>query len=380
MFWLNLAIAFLSQMRAVEYCDSPVVIDLPCPAACGAPLYAPMPVGLPMPTPGKTYRVDVRFTGPTHDVPPSKLSPHATEAMPAASMCLTWYANGAPKCGTVSAAIKESRGDHVELDLGFVSSGPKGWSCQAVQTVHLNTPTSVVLKGDCPEPCTAEVTVVAAAMPTVMPTPPLAVMPSQPCPTDSLLYVKPVYTAPATYATPVTYASPIPVCCPPPTPPMSVAPVQFCSIPTPTEPVRSTRLTLVRDGDKSRVRLASGKQVVTGAKFVVEHAEAGKITVTAGKSRVHVVGKAWKAEAESIEARDDGTFTLRGHVKLSSDKLGTGAKVTADELCFKVTRGSFDRIEVKGVQIREAAMQPILEQQQRFWSNEVPPKAGPARE
>lgn len=369
MFWLNLAMFFFSQMQAVEVHDDVHAMlppPTPCPAQpCPSPFFAPMPVGMPMPAPMKAYRVEVRFTGgPKNELPPVKTAALVREKMPPAATSVSWHAGGQARCATVSSSVKSAHEGRVELDLGLVCSGAKECRCQAVETVHLNTKTNVVFKGDCPEPCCAEVTVVEVTEPM----PPLALTscpaPYMPCPTSPITQC----SGAAQVCCPPQVVSPAPVyhgLIMPPTFPAAPAwcplpaPVQVCSATAAARPMRTSHLSIVRDGEKSRVKMTCGESCVTSTRMTIEGGEAGTLTIAASGTCVRVTGKTWKAQADSIDVRDDGTVRLRGQVKLTSDRIGAGASVKATELCVKVTRGTFEKIVSKGVQPTVPAQQTI---------------------
>jgi hypothetical protein len=367
-FWLNLAMFLLWQTQVVEVRTSdPSHMDVLIPPPCPPQFYAPMPVGMPMPTPARSYRVEVRFTsGPKGELPPVKVTSTVRENMPAAVSSTCWQSGKQAYVATVSSAIKEVHGDRVELELTAVCSGAKSCCCKAVETVPLNTKKEIVFRGDCPEPCVAEVTVTEVTEPPA----PLSVAscpPGLPCPQAPITPCAAQACCPAVPF--VCQAPQAPACCPPtggPTagqflpPPAGVVyaqpiacmpppvPVQLCAVTSPARVTRTSHLSIVRQGEKSRVKMTCGDSCVTSARMTVEGGEAGPLTVAAGASCVHVTGKTWKAQAAAIEVRDDGTVTLRGHVKLTSDRIGAGASVKADELCVKVTRGTFDKIVSKG--------------------------------
>jgi hypothetical protein len=359
-FWLNLAMLLFWQTQVVEVrhpdaSDLAVLLPPPCPPqACPAPFYAPMPVGMPLPSQMKAYRVEVRFTGgPKDEMPPLKTCVMVREKMPAAMASVAWRTGGQSRHATISTAVKEAHADRVVLDLNVVCSGAKPCCCKCVETVHLNTKKEVVFKGDCPEPCCAEVTVTEV----IEPPAPLAVAacpPGLPCPTSPITQC--AGTAPV--CCPPQVVCPSPVCCPlppgytvaQPIPCLPPTPVQLCHAQAMAKPLRTTHLSIVRNGEKACVKMTCGDSCVTSARMTVEGGEAGALTIAAGKKHVHVTGKAWKAQADAIDVRDDGTVTLRGHVVVTSDRIGQGASVKADELCVKVTRGAFDKVVGKGVQ------------------------------
>ncbi|MFO0844845.1 MAG: hypothetical protein U0797_21010 [Gemmataceae bacterium] len=368
MFWLNLAMFLLWQTQVVEiqerqYPDPSqlgVLLPPPCPPeACPPGFYAPMPVGMPMPAPMKAYRVEVRFTScPKNELPPVKTCALVREKMPAAVSSVAWHADKQMHQATVSTAIKEVRGDKVDLDLNVVCAGAKPCCCQCVETVPLNMKRDLVLKGDGPEPYCAEVTVTEV---TELPAPLCVATGSTglPCPTSPITQC--AATVPACCP---PGGCPTPACCPPSVCPASMAlqmppnypvaqpipcmppptPVQLCTVTTPGRPMRTSHLAIVRDGDKARVKMTCGDSGVTSARMTVEGGEAGSLTVSCGAKCVHVTGKSWKAQAESIDVREDGTVTLRGHVRLTADRLGSSVSVKADVLCVKLTRGAFERI------------------------------------
>lgn len=72
-----------------------------------------------------------------------------------------------------------------------------------------------------------------------------------------------------------------------------------------------------------------------------------KLSMSAGKTCLHVKGCDWKAYAEQIDIREDGRLTLRGNVRLMCDKLGVCASVKAEELCVEVKKGKFDKFVTK---------------------------------
>lgn len=365
MFWLNFLAFSLSLFKATYVSEvvfaepnhMPVVVfrdynHMPvagvgyCPApCCDAPMFQALPVCTP--SPAKLYHVELHLNGGPKAIPPARLNLMVPEGVAGSMEPIGFYNDSGMKSCTLATTIKPAGGDRVELDVQLLGKGcfPAYNRCEFHdrRTVRLNTVTNLVLANDGPEPCCAEVTVREV---TSEPQPPQAAC--LPCP-----YVCPVssYTMPAPMPCPTATCYPMPSCAPLPEPiPVArpcVSPFQPCAAMAPAT-TRTSRLSIVRDKEKSRVRISSPESSITCVRMTMEGGEAGKLIVTAGKKRVHVKGKEWKAEAERIDIRSDGMIVLRGQVKLLSDKIGVCASVKADELHVKVKHGEFDRIIGKG--------------------------------
>jgi hypothetical protein len=263
----------------------------------------------------------------------------------------------------------------VDMHLGQVR-GSGGFPTLVVskgtKKVHPDTSTNIILSGDDPEPVSVGLFVKPVEVPTVtvlpaplpcpcpvacdMPVPaPMAAPPPVrvPCapPMPPIAFVPPPAPTPPAYGYPPQYAHPMPgpICppdtgaipepmpVPPPAPPLTrcvaTVPAKVCS--------SSAHVKLVRCCHKSLVAMKSDDVCMTGVRMTIDKGACGSLTVVAGKKHVHIKGKKWKAQADSVEILADGHIVLCGHVKLISDKIGVCASVKAEKLCVQVKDGKF---------------------------------------
>src|SRR5262249_27051627 len=79
---------------------------------------------------------------------------------------------------------------------------------------------------------------------------------------------------------------------------------------------KTSHIHLIHEGDKSRLKVESDGFSATCVRISVAAGEGSTVTVAAGKKRVHVSGKQWKAHADKVEMAEDGKVVLVGHVKI----------------------------------------------------------------
>lgn len=208
------------------------------------------------------------------------------------------------------------------------------------QKICFDTPTSMVLSGDQPEPVCVQVVARATATPVAMPSCAMPMMPTQaplclPMPAPGFPLIYPVQSA--------RIPDPIPLAI--------LAPPFFQSYPSmspaimiPPKPAHRASVKLVYESGKARLRLESEGTSMECLRMKLEAGAAGAVRLSAGKNHVHIAGMKWNAQADSIELGDDGRIVLAGHVKLMSDKLGVCAAIKADRLCVQVKAGKFEKI------------------------------------
>ncbi|MFO0927384.1 MAG: hypothetical protein U0736_10135 [Gemmataceae bacterium] len=232
-------------------CLSPVLVGQGCNSSsgvCGSICLVPSggPANVmqvlhttPMPTP-RQYVVKVDLVDGPREVAPSGTTFVVTPNVPD-SLERIGVDEGRRLSNRVTATVRESGRGGVELELGVAACSGK--ACQQYhvkKTVPLNTATRVVLSGNGPEPCTAEVEV-RPNLP--MPTPvalPLPVPPYVPFPHPTM--------PPA----PVRVAGMLPEPMPLPAPTVAgTEPFALCSF-TPPPRGRSSHFSLVHEDGEAR--------------------------------------------------------------------------------------------------------------------------------
>ena len=245
------------------------------------------------------------------------------------------------------------------------------------QKICFDTPTSMVLAGDQPEPVCVQVVARATCTPAPMPSTAMPVLPS---PAPGVVFSQPFLLRGIPMMPPSA-----PVCLPMPAPalppiypvqsaripdpiPLAAAPMPspyalqwqvpggnpsyvtpYCvtpvglSVPAP-KPARRASVKLVYESGKARLCINSEGTSMECLRMKLEAGAAGAVRLSAGKNHVHIAGTKWNAQADGIEIGDDGRIVLAGHVKLMSDKLGVCAAVKADRLCVQVKAGKFEKI------------------------------------
>jgi hypothetical protein len=128
----------------------------------------------------------------------------------------------------------------------------------------------------------------------------------------------------------------------PPQPPVQVfVPVAF------TEPARPRYVRLVKEDGKARVEVSGDAGSMRAIKMTIEEGACGRMHLSAGTRHLHIKGRDWAAQADKAEISPGGTITLRGHVKLTSGKLGDSVSITGHKVVFTVKDGHFDKLVAK---------------------------------
>ncbi len=374
MFWLNLAMLLTIPFRDgllfhQEYVACPETASCLSsatthPNAEVMPIFYPMPVGTPVASAMETpYQLSLRFlAGPKDQIPsePVNLSVNPSEF--GCPQQIVYQMNRHAATGKLSLVVHRSDKGMVRLEMHYAYEGKQPWKGNACETLPLNACRAIPLKGDCPEPCLVEVTLTRPQQHFLVTLPPAMTMPLKPnsatLPMPSIAPCAAVVPMPAPSLVPCAAAVPMPApmieplamptACSMPDPlpcPVPVHSHEVCSIVTPSlKPGSVTTFKLIRDGDKSRLQMSNGTSSCMAMRLTLNSGEAGSLTFAVGKTRIHLIGKEWRAQADTITLREDGTLTLKGHAKLTSEKLGPGASVQAEELSIQVKQGQFERI------------------------------------
>lgn len=352
----------LGTVRSAPSCPGlpPLTASAPMGLPCGDVLcHPPMPVFAVPPGHGPgLYQVDVRFTdGPREHLPGAVASLVVPEYAPESVTALSWYREGELQSTILQASIRPVCDSQVLLSLRVIPCGStpgkmtdEQRSFHTCQSVDLDTVTGVVLRGPGKESYTASVTIHR-----LPPTPPITLAcPVCPgCPASGscavpqmALHLPPPTCCPGTgmpcYHAPASCALPEPIPVPGVVMPVSARERAL----TPTlprgKPIQHVRL--IREDGKSRLRMFAADACTVCVRMTREAAPTGRITLAAGKKSIHVTGANWKALADEVDLEPDGRILLRGHVKLTCERLGASASVKAEELCVQVRQGKFERI------------------------------------
>jgi len=363
-----------------------------CPGQHGC---RPMPMSAPAaaPAPGETvYRVQVKLAGDAAGTDSGMCYPAVS--MPANTYSLVSVASAEGKAPTaLHVQVKPVDDGTVRLNLKLGMPGKAGEAVKRLactSEVRLDTVTGVVLEGDGPEPCPAEVCVSASKevpvspviiprpavcpVPFVVPPPPVGgampVPPPIPCVLPNAPMTLPVPTLPpraAEVRVPAPVAPPM-MPEPMPAPATAVSPVTGTTavmpepLPTPTvipppAPVPAVRLVTANRASPSAVSLAHTKggkaelcwkhadgSVSHCVRMKREAGESGVLTFAAGKQHVHVHGRTWTAVADKVDVHDDGFLVMSGHVKVVCEKGETKSTLSADRVAMKVRKGQIDKV------------------------------------
>jgi hypothetical protein len=367
-------------------CPQPVLSNAACPmcpASCCPPMQARYTVPFQVPTgpAPKTYEVQLR------------LHPAAEEACLCPKVCLIEGGDalvsvncldkaGKSFCRTMHVQLGKAEGECVPVHFSVTGAdaGKPDEKLEVQQAVHFDTVTGLVLSGNGPEPCVAEVVVsplkkrvtvpepltlpnpVATAscgtFPRVQPPlpPPMPIASSPPRPVEPMYWRAPVEPAPVSYFPypPPGYVPAMPM----PQPGyMPYPPVMLTSVPAPMAPPslppldakvyqvhHTSHFSIVHEAGKARLQMMKDGVCSTSVRMKLETDEVGCLRFAAGSHHVHLAGKLWKASADSVELYDDGRMILAGHVKVVSDKVGVCASLRADRVCLRVKHGKVEKI------------------------------------
>ncbi len=266
-------------------------------------------------------RAQVEVPSPTLSGAPCKVGVHLDEAEPGSVRVRLQVQKARTGCGGYPAPVL--------------------FQCE--RAIDLDTVTGLVLCGADPEPCCAEVTVRATPAPSAAPPhsaprscactipPPVPVCP----PVTQVVVPDPIPLMPSWSGSPVPAEQP---------PSRCEVSGQLCVATTTCPASTGTQVRLVRRCGKPRLEMKADGGSTTCVRMTIERGQAGTLVLAAGKKHVHVKGKMWKACADEVEIHGDGRVTLRGTVKLLSDKIGVCASVKADKLSIQVKQGRLDRI------------------------------------
>jgi hypothetical protein len=287
--------------------------------------------------------------------------------------------------------------------------GPMTDQLSGKQAVHLDTITGLVLSGNQPEPCCAEVMVSAVkSLPPVVHMPPCCPavsaakvirsveLPRPSCPSMSAPLAPPV-CQPAPPPPPVPCPPPVamtppmnvwgarisnqpmPVCpgyqtygpcigpscptwLPPPIPePMPVPPPGLLVTGAPLPPVmramsaaaagrraqddHHSHVVVVHESGRSKLAMSKDDECSRFVRMTMATPEAGILQLAAGHKYVHVSGMMWKACADDVELCPDGRIILTGHVKVVSDKAGVSSSLKANHVCLRVHDGKIKKVD-----------------------------------
>jgi hypothetical protein len=250
---------------------------------------------------------------------------------------------------------------NVQVDCAVARMrGKERQELQASLAAPLETATELVFNKPGCEPVVAEVTV-REALPMPVATLPVYPAPPRTMPAPMMPACYPIPTAPAMpVATLLPEPIPVPqpvaceapmtagnTCTCPGAPPVCSAPCQPCAY-TAVTPVRTVRHCLVDHKDKGVMGCkVDDVGVATFHRTKTECGATGTLTLSAGKTGLHVKGVDWKASADKIDVREDGRVVLHGNVRLMCDKLGVCASVKAEELSVAVKKGKFEKLITK---------------------------------
>jgi hypothetical protein len=107
---------------------------------------------------------------------------------------------------------------------------------------------------------------------------------------------------------------------------------------------RTSHIHLVHEGEKARLKIETEGFCGTCVRMCLDAGDGEKVSVAAGKKRIHVSGKHWKAHADKIEMCEDGKVVLTGHVKMIGDKVGVCTSIKAKQLTVKVKTGKCEKM------------------------------------
>lgn len=284
----------------------------------------------------KQYTVQVHLTDGPRVVAPTSTTLVVTPNVPDSLERI-----GVDECqrqsSRVTATVREGCRGGVELDLGVAAcSGKSCMQYHVKKTVPLNMATRVVLSGNGPEPCVAEVVVrpnPSMPMPVALPLP---VPPYVPFAHGAL----PPF--PPSLASPIRVAGMLPEPLPLPAPTVTSNEAFALCTCTPAPRRHSSHFSLVHEDGAARLKMHGDGMASTCTRMTVETPEAGKLRVAAGTKRIHVTGQDWKAQADRVEVRGDGHVVLTGHVRLTSEQIGVGAAVKAEAVTVKLRHGHFE--------------------------------------
>jgi hypothetical protein len=359
---------------AVSFTLTPVSCCNAQPALC------PVPFQVPKGPAPNAYDVQVRLNP---DSEKTCLCPRVSmlEGSDAIVSIACLDSAGNPSFRKLHLHLGKASGDCVPVH--FEMTTPDGnKSCEKLaveQAVHFNTVTGLVLGGNSPEPCLAEMVVSpskACPAPPVCLPPPIPAAPKavemvahvQPPPPPApvgyspeyrpaapMLWRKPVEPTPVSYVPcpPAGYipaSMPQPGCVPYP-------PVMLTSIPVPANPPvlppiaakvyrlhRTSNISIVHESGKAKLQVMKDGVCCTASRMKFGTEEAGCLRLAAGKQYVHLTGKAWKASADHVEMYDDGRLVLTGHVKVVSDKVGVCSSLKGQRVCLRVKNGKVEKI------------------------------------
>lgn len=255
----------------------------------------------------------------------------------------------------VEARVRENRGSSVLVDLGInmTQHQPGPGAMRKLRTqrqLPLGKAVEVVLADGGPEPICAEVKVETVPLPMAAP-----VAFVSPCPdgvacqrigvdftSNPPVFHRPVSQMPKAFFSGNQLPEPTPIGFPSTTP---ENPIRLTSATTKAARLlRNTRLRVIREGEKSKLQCEEESGNLTCSRMTRDMGQAGTLHLSASKERVHLCGVDWKAQADQVEIREDGRVVLRGHAKISCEKMGTGATIRAEECCFMVRNGAFEKI------------------------------------
>lgn len=350
--WLGISTGSEKTYPCPEYVQVPAgqeygppLVGTACPQAC---VGYPAPSYYPQPTPPYSTTAGVEvckiLSLPRHlaacDVKEVFNTQGAT-SMPCKKPC-SWKIES-----VVKAPIYD--GLEVEITLRADHCGVKE-VYKTTKALVFDSVTDVTLEGAHPEPVCLRVVARRPAQPRMSVNAVVWGQPSQACNQPFLFNGMPMmppmpYPVPAPLQ-PVAWnagvSDPIPLN--PPSPYTLPSPIVYPSSPIMTPVVHRASVKLVYEAGKSRLCVKSEGMTTECLRMKLETGAAGAVRLSAGKNHVHLVGNKWKAEADCIELGDDGRIVLAGHVKLTSDKLGVCAVVTADRVCVEVKGGKFEKI------------------------------------
>ncbi len=374
-------------MTGIEGLPSLANAPLPCPmcpASCGptTPAVCMVPFQVPTGPGSRVYDVQLR------------LHPASEEACLCPKVCLIEGGDalvsvncldktGKSFCRTLRVQLGKAEGECVPVHFSVTGAdvGKPHEKLEVQQAVHFDTVTGLVLSGNGPEPCVAEVVVspskarvvvpetlppprpapakpcgtFARVQPPLPPPMPIASSPSR-CPVEPMYWRAPMEPAPVSY---FPYAPPgyVPAMPMPQPGYMPYPPVMLTSVPAPMAPPslppldakvyqvhHTSHISVVHEAGKARLQMMKDGVCSTSVRMKLETDEVGCLRFAAGNHHVHFAGKKWKASADSVELFDDGRMILTGHVKVVSDKVGACASLKADRVCLRVKHGKVEKI------------------------------------
>ena len=93
------------------------------------------------------------------------------------------------------------------------------------------------------------------------------------------------------------------------------------------------------DGTSLLEMTAPDGTCATCKRMVLERPEVGKVKVSAGSHRVHLVADTWRATADAVGFAPDNRMVLTGHVCLHGRKCGEHSTVKAAHISISFREG-----------------------------------------